>query len=236
MSESGTKILIFLGSLIATLLLVLIVVILTEEDSAHPASTTSAAASPTTTAAAPTTSTVAPTTSTTATTAAATTGAAPVTTAAPPTTSVPVYLLPQGYGPITQGTDYSALVASGDIVFEGWDTTPPDSYCGWGNGAGSQAGLVRTQIIDLVVQVVFATDPSVTTPEGISLGSAEAEVVAAYGAPHEEHPGPYVPTERWIYYQFGAHGYKFIFESAGGPVWQMYAGDWEKIHLSEGCL
>ena len=234
MSESGTKILIFLGSLIATLLLVLIVVLLTEEDSA-PAATTAASAGPATTSAAPTT-TALPTTTVAPSTTAPPTSAPPATTVAPAATAAPVFLLPQGYGPITQGTDYNALVASGDIVFDGWDTTPPDSYCGWGSGAGSQAGLVRTQIIDLAVQVVFATDPSVTTPEGISLGSAEAAVVAAYGAPHEEHPGPYVPTERWIYYQFGTHGYKFIFEAPGGPVWQMYAGDWEKIHLGEGCL
>ena len=236
MNDSSYRIIIFLGTLIATLLVVLIVVLLTSDD---PDPVTSAASTSVTTAATATSSPPATsgTTAAPATTSAPATTAAPATSAATPTTAPPpVYLVPQGFGPIVRGADENDLVASGDLVFDGWDATdPPDGYwCGWGSGAGPQSGLVGTQIFDFGIAVVYAIDSSVMTPEGISLSSSEANIVAAYGPPDEQHAGPYVPTESWIYYQFGDHGYRFIFD--GGSMLQMQAGDWEKLHLGEGCL
>ena len=236
MNDSSYRIIIFLGTLIATLLVVLIVVLLTSDD---PDPVPSAASTSVTTAATATSSPPATsgTTAAPATTSAPATTAAPATSAATPTTAPPpVYLIPQGFGPIVRGADENDLVVSGDLVFDGWDATdPPDGYwCGWGSGAGPQSGLVGTQIFDFGIAVVYATDSSVMTPEGISLSSSEATIVAAYGPPDEQHAGPYVPTESWIYYQFGDHGYRFIFD--GGSLLQRQAGDWEKLHLGEGCL
>ncbi len=208
MNDSSYRIIIFLGTLIATLLVVLIVVLLTSDD---PDPVPSAASTSVTTAATATSSPPATsgTTAAPATTSAPATTAAPATSAATPTTAPPpVYLVPQGFGPIVRGADENDLVASGDLVFDGWDATdPPDGYwCGWGSGAGPQSGLVGTQIFDFGIAVVYVADSSVMTPEGISLSSSEANIVAAYGPPDEQHAGPYVPTESWIYYQFGDHG------------------------------
>lgn len=237
MNDRSSRIIIFFGTLIATLLVVLIVVLLTSDD---PDPVLSAAETSATTVVTSTTSSppaISGTTTAPGTTAAPVATAAPATSAATPTTAPPqVYLLPEGFGPIVRGVDESDLVASGDLVFDGWDATdPPDGYwCGWGSGAGSQLGLVGTQIFEFGIGVVYVTDPSVMTPEGISLSSSEANIVAAYGPPDEQHAGPYVPSESWNYYQFGAHGYRFIFD--GGSMLQMQAGDWEKLHLGEGCL
>lgn len=236
MNDRSSRIIIFFGTLIATLLVVLIVILLISDDPdpAPSAAETSVTTVDVTTSSPPATS---GTTAAPATSAAPATTAAPVTSAATPTTATStVYLLPEGFGPIVRGADENDLVASGDLVFDGWDATdPPDGYwCGWGSGAGPHTGLVGTQIFDFGIGVVYVTDPSVMTPEGISLSSSEANIVAAYGPPDEQHAGPYVLTESWIYYQFGAHGYRFVFD--GGSMQQMQAGDWEKLHLGEGCF
>lgn len=91
------------------------------------------------------------------------------------------------------------------------------------------------QIFGFGIGAIFATDGSVSTPEGITLASSLSQVTAALGSPDEQHDGPYDISEKWVYYHVGANGYRFVFNS-DGSMQSMQAGDWQKLHLGEGCL
>ena len=216
MSDTTGRILIFLGALIATLLIVLLVVLLTSDDGSPVA------------------------TETTATTVETTSTLGAVTTTAPATTTVttaPTYLWPEGYGTVTAGADHDALVTAGDLVFDSWDATGPiDGYwCGWADGAGDYAGRLRVQVFESV-GVVYALDPTITTSDGLGVGSLEADIIATLGPPTLSGPGHYVPTEWEMYYEFGAFGYHFHFETRGTPADSIKAGFYDSIQLVEGCL
>jgi hypothetical protein len=232
-SDTTGKILIFLGGLIATLLVVLLVVTISSDDPAPEG------ASATTTLAAVTTDASATTAAPTTTAGPTTTVPLSTTTSAPSTTTtMPDYLWPEGYGPITAGTDHEVLISSGDLVFDVWDATfASDGYdCGWADGAGDYAGRIRVQLFEFGVGVVIAADNTVRTPEGLGLGSLEAEVRAALGPPTMEFAGYYVPTEWQMFYEYGAVGYRFEFDTRGGPAFSVSAGFYDKIQLGEGCL
>lgn len=227
----------WLLGLIAALLLVLIL-ILVGGDSGD-----GSAGSGATTVPASDSTLVPPTTTPVETTASAST-TMPAATTAPPATTVPatttttaaLYLLPDGFGNLVAGADHNALAAAGEITAPSWDfTTANDGYqCGWAQGAGPNTG-VDVQLFEWVA-VVFSVDSSIRTPEGLGVGSTAAEVIAALGTPTEDLAGAYVETERNLYYESGAHGYRFEFADSTGPVTRVYAGFWDMIHLSEGCV
>jgi hypothetical protein len=226
MSDTMGRILIFLGGLIATLLIVLLILLMTSDDG----SPIAAGVATTTTVVA----TTSPTSEATTTTLPATTTTAASSTT---TTTAPNYLWPEGYGTITAGADHDALIAAGDLVFVGWDATgPSDGYwCGWADGAGDYAGRVGVQLFESV-GVINVLDPTITTSDGLGIGSSEADIIAALGPPTWAGPGHYVPTEWEMYYEFGAYGYHFHFETRGTPAQVVKAGFYDNIQLVEGCL
>jgi hypothetical protein len=206
--RSGAGLLIGLLATISVLLLVIIFILLRDDSGEESASTVSS------------TETTAPETTTT--------------TEAADTTFL---LLPTGLGDIAIGADPADLVAAGLMTYGGPDFTPElDGYlCGFGDSAGPYGpDAFAGQMMDRGLVRLYIIDDRIRTPEGIGVGSSEADMLAALGPPFDSYPDVYVETQTNHLYASGDYG--LMFKVEGGEIIQANAGFYDALGFAEGCL
>ncbi|HUO98121.1 MAG TPA: hypothetical protein VMU01_05610 [Rhizomicrobium sp.] len=84
----------------------------------------------------------------------------------------------------------------------------------------------------------YANSPeplTIHTPEGIGLGSPEADVIKAYGNRVRVEPNPGDPTWHYLYVDTPDHSRGFAFDTDGKKVKSMHAGEYPALGYKDGC-
>ena len=92
---------------------------------------------------------------------------------------------------------------------------------------------VKVMVADRVVVRIDVDSGSTATPEGIKIGSTEAQVKAAYGDRAET--GPHKYTDGHVITVAGDGDFRFVFETDGSRVTRYRVGVTPAVEWVEGC-
>jgi hypothetical protein len=92
---------------------------------------------------------------------------------------------------------------------------------------------VKIMVVDRVVVRIDVDSGSTATPEGIKIGSTEAQVQSAYGDRAET--GPHKYTDGHVITVRGDGDFRFVFETNGSKVTRYRVGVTPAVEWVEGC-
>jgi hypothetical protein len=92
---------------------------------------------------------------------------------------------------------------------------------------------VKVMVADRVVVRIDVDSGSTATPEGIRIGSTEAQVNSAYGG--RAATGPHKYTDGNVITVTGDGDFRYVFETNGSKVTRYRAGVMPAVEWVEGC-
>jgi hypothetical protein len=121
-----------------------------------------------------------------------------------------------------------AIVATnGDFI-----TRRASLECSYFRTSRSPVG-VKVMVVDRVVVRIDVDSGTTATPEGITIGSSEADVQRAYG--ERVVVGPHKYTEGHTMTVTGDGDFRYVFETDGRRVTRYHVGITPAVEWVEGC-
>jgi len=148
-------------------------------------------------------------------------------------------IVPEGLnGPVdlVVGMSPEDARASGFLSYDGPLFTEENSgyVCGFAPGAGVLKNAVSVQVHDTGLARFYITSEGLRTSDGLGIGSIRSDVRAALGRPTERRMHEYDFSKDEFLYRFGTNGFNFTF--LDDEVVEISSGDWNALHLVEGCV
>ena len=98
-----------------------------------------------------------------------------------------------------------------------------------------QPGLLL-MFIDDVLKRVDVMEEGIASERGIALGDAVAKVERSYGEALVRAAQLRDPSEQTLTVMAGGGQYAMRFETGKGKITALYAGEWQQVMHTEGCL
>lgn len=119
-----------------------------------------------------------------------------------------------------------------------------DESCGYATRADKRDANLAYMVEDGRITRIDVIQPRrgsgperrVTAATGLGVGSSEDEVRKAYGSAMTAEPNPYDDRERYLKVEEPDHKRGLVFETLGGKIYSMRAGEYPALDYAEGCL
>jgi hypothetical protein len=135
----------------------------------------------------------------------------------------------EGGGALRYGMSLAQAIAAtkGDFF-----TRRANLECSYFRTSRSPVG-VKVMVVDRIVVRIDVDSGSTATPEGIRIGSTEAQVLGAYGDRAES--GPHKYTNGHVITVRGDGDFRYVFETDGSRVTRYHVGIMPAVEWVEGC-